>query len=97
MKTVAINSPKPYYERWPVDTPRGEREKFYIGEILLNRVRCLKCDTVIVSKHRHDFTTCPCGAVSVDGGSHYLKRVGNREDYVELSVPYADARQSGVL
>ncbi len=36
-----------------------------------NAIRCLSCDTVIESTHRHDFVTCPCGMVSVDGGLAY--------------------------
>lgn len=33
-----------------------------------NRVRCLSCDEVIESKFGHDYRTCSCGKVSVDGG-----------------------------
>lgn len=39
-----------------------------------NAARCPLCDTVIESRHRHDFNVCPCGALSVDGGLAYLKR-----------------------
>jgi len=42
--------------------------------IVRNSARCLGCDTEIVSAHVHDFVTCNCGALSVDGGNHYLKR-----------------------
>jgi len=45
----------------------------------------LKCGDIIESKDRHDFKFCSCGAVAVDGGKNYLKRLGNREDYEELS------------
>lgn len=44
--------------------------------IVQNAVICNKCDDFIVSKHRHDFVTCSCGAISVDGGQAYLRRVG---------------------
>ncbi len=44
--------------------------------IVQNAVICNKCDDFIVSKHRHDFVTCKCGAISVDGGQAYLRRVG---------------------
>ena len=27
-----------------------------------------------------------CGAVAVDGGKDYLKRIGSEEDYEELSI-----------
>ena len=39
-----------------------------------NRVKCLKCDDTIESKHVHDFVTCSCGNVSVDGGLDYSRR-----------------------
>lgn len=40
-----------------------------------NAVRCLDCGTVIESRHRHDFVTCECGRVSVDGGRDYRRVV----------------------
>lgn len=39
-----------------------------------NRVRALCCDVVIESKHQHDFVTCTCGKVSIDGGTGGLWR-----------------------
>lgn len=50
-----------------------------------NAVRCCKCDTVIESTYRHDFQTCPCGSVSVDGGQDYKRRLYTKGvDYEEL-------------
>lgn len=40
-----------------------------------NRVRCKHCDSVIESRRVHDFVTCKCGAVSVDGGQAYRRRL----------------------
>lgn len=51
-----------------------------------NAVKCLKCEQVIESKHRHDFKWCKCRAIAVDGGLAYLKRCGDLEDYEELST-----------
>ena len=34
-----------------------------------NRVRCLHCDDVIEATHQHDFKSCRCKAVSIDGGA----------------------------
>lgn len=45
--------------------------------IIQNAVTCLGCGDFIVSKHRHDFVTCTCGSISVDGGQAYLRRVGS--------------------
>lgn len=43
----------------------------------LNRIKCAKCGEIIVSMHRHDFVTCSCGSVSVDGGNDYCRYVGD--------------------
>ena len=43
-------------------------------KILRNAVRCKKCGDIIESKTRHEFQTCTCGNVSVDGGHIYLRR-----------------------
>ena len=42
--------------------------------IIRNSARCLRCGDEIESKHVHDFVTCKCGAISVDGGKEYFKR-----------------------
>lgn len=56
--------------------------------IYRNMVRCKKCGDIIESKTVHDFKSCSCGAVAVDGGKQYLRRCGNKEDYEELSLYY---------
>jgi len=58
--------------------------------IIQNAVTCLACGDLIVSKHRHDFVTCTCGAVSVDGGQSYLRRVGDFGNAVDLSWSLPD-------
>lgn len=54
-------------------------------KIRVNMVQCRKCGDVIVSRHRWDFVRCSCGAIAVDGGLEYLKRVGYPSDCKELS------------
>ena len=34
---------------------------------------CLVCNDTIISQHRHDYKSCSCGNVQVDGGSDYAK------------------------
>lgn len=56
------------------------------GKILVNKARCKKCNDVIESTHVHDFVTCKCSAISVDGGKEYLRRVAiDLQDIEELS------------
>lgn len=39
----------------------------------MGRAKCRKCNNIIESKHRHDYVTCSCGAISVDGGKDYFR------------------------
>lgn len=54
-------------------------------KIIVNKIKCNKCGDIIESTYRHDFKSCMCGAVAVDGGKDYLRRGGNREDWEDLS------------
>lgn len=62
--------------------------------IISNKARCKKCNTVIESKHRHDFVSCKCKAIFVDGGKDYLRRGFMSKDaeeyFEELSVTAED-------
>lgn len=35
-------------------------------KILVNKVRCKKCNDLIESKHSNDFKQCHCGAIFID-------------------------------
>ena len=54
--------------------------------IIRNAIRCKKCGDIIESTYRHDYIPCSCGACAVDGGHDYMRRVGNRDDWEDLSV-----------
>lgn len=59
--------------------------RFYsFYKLIKNSGKCTKCDTVLESKHRHDFVTCKCGNISIDGGPEYSRRVGGLSDYEDL-------------
>ena len=45
-----------------------------MSTIVRNRAKCLLCRDVIESKSRHQFVTCTCAALYVDGGTAYLRR-----------------------
>lgn len=53
--------------------------------IISNKIKCKKCGDIIESKNTNDYKRCSSGAVAVDGGKDYLKRIGNEKDYEELS------------
>ena len=54
-------------------------------KITTNKIKCKKCGDIIESIHVHDFKYCKCGEVAVDGGKAYLRRLGNRADWEEMS------------
>ena len=56
-----------------------------MSSIIRNRARCKKCNDTIESVHRHHFVSCRCGAIAVDGGRDYLRRLGEFADLEELS------------
>lgn len=37
-----------------------------------NRAKCRLCKDILESFHRHDYVTCRCGEISIDGGNDYL-------------------------
>lgn len=65
-------------------TSKEQRDKMFIGDIWINAAVCLKCKDYIRSLNKHDFRKCKCGAVAVDGGSHYARTMGNPEDMVRI-------------
>ncbi len=65
--------------------------------IIHNSARCRKCGDVIESHNRHDFVNCKCGAIAVDGGKDYLRRVGNPIDFDDLSETEPLCRDCGLL
>jgi hypothetical protein len=66
--------------------------------ILSNQAKCLLCGDVIHSAHRHDFRTCSCRNVSVDGGMDYIRRVyDDVEGIEEQSIEIPDAAYTACL
>ena len=45
-------------------------------EIARSRAQCMRCYHIIESHHRHDFVTCSCGTIFLDGGMDYVRYGG---------------------
>lgn len=55
--------------------------------ILRNSIKCNHCNDEIESKHRHDFVTCKCGKISVDGGKDYGRTMFTElSDFTDTSI-----------
>jgi hypothetical protein len=59
--------------------------KIKAKKLVFNAVQCAQCDDVVVSTHRHDFRYCKCGAIAVDGGLEYTRRIGDIYNAKDLS------------
>ena len=57
-------------------------------EIMCNQIECLSCGDKPFSRHRHDYSSCKCGKVAVDGGQRYLRRVG--VGYTDMSIVWPE-------
>lgn len=54
--------------------------------IIRNMAQCRKCGDILESRYTHDLKTCSCGAVSVDGGHEYIRRLGDYRNCLEMSI-----------
>lgn len=54
--------------------------------ILVNGIKCRKCDCIVYSRATHDMRYCECGAIAIDGGREYLKVSGNLDDVESVIV-----------
>ena len=58
-----------------------------VQKIKHNRASCKACGDVIESTHVHDFRSCKCGKIFVDGGREYI-RVGGDLNLIEDLCEY---------
>lgn len=65
-----------------------DRRILNVGDIWMNSAKCRKCEDVIVSANKHDYVSCKCGAIALDGGSWYSRNIGNPEDFESLLIPF---------
>ena len=46
-------------------------------KLIKNQWKCLYCNDIIESKHQHEYTTCKCSMSSCDGGTSYIRLIGD--------------------
>lgn len=58
-------------------------------KVIINKVCCKKCGSIIEFKHTHDFQRCSCGAIAIDGGTDYQRATwpagASVDDYIDFS------------
>ena len=60
-------------------------EPFHRYTITRNAVKCLICDDIVESRHRTEKKSCFCKCVTVEGGTDYIRRIGDPSYWIELS------------
>ena len=56
-----------------------------------NAIKCLVCNTILESKHRHDYVQCQCcNECAVDGGLDYQRTLAKDLDLVENLCEYVE-------
>ena len=65
-----------------------------VKKLIKNAFKCLYCGDVIESKHQHEYTTCQCGKSSCDGGTSYIRLVGDL-DMMQNMCEYVEVWEDG--
>ena len=69
-------------------------ENKLIKVLTKNSVKCLVCNTILESKHRHDFVMCPCpNETACDGGLEYQRALAMDLDLIEILSEYRTLTQ----
>lgn len=57
-----------------------------MDKIKRNAAHCLSCNTIIESQYTHEWVSCDCGNVFVDGGKSYIRRgIKDKSMYIDLT------------
>ena len=59
-----------------------------------NRWKCLYCNDIIESKHQYHFISCKCGKSSIDGGTEYIRLIGDL-NMIECMSEYVEVWEDG--
>lgn len=93
MKKAKVDMTVPDYHAFTnIDTPEAERRTKNVGDVWINAAVCHNCADFIRSRNRHDYVSCKCGNISVDGGSWYghMSFRDGQGSFTVVSVPYND-------
>ena len=58
-------------------------------------IQCPSCQSVIYSRARHDFHSCKCGDVSIDGGFDYTRFLFKKEK-PQVIIKYVQATRKAL-
>lgn len=59
-----------------------------------NKAQCKLCLDVLESKHVHDWVSCKCGAIFIDGGLDYIRIGGDLNNIIDM-CEYTEEKTNG--
>jgi hypothetical protein len=65
---------------------RDDKRNLPPKRLTLNSARCITCDQILVSKHRHDWVSCKGDHIFIDGGLAYQRAGGDFTVFQDLST-----------
>lgn len=57
----------------------------------INAVICVKCCDIIWSRAVHDFRTCTCGEIFIDGGFDYIRTNAGKTKIIDVDCTVQEA------
>jgi hypothetical protein len=50
---------------------------------MVNRAKCKLCQTILQTKHPHDYVTCNCGEITIGGGNEFFRaKIKSKENFL---------------
>lgn len=81
------------FEKAPKEFAVYLRKAMGAGPWRRNAVICNYCGDLCESTSRHHFAACGCGKTAADGGSAYLRRMGDNFEDVSVMWPWIEAER----
>lgn len=58
----------------------------------VNAIYCTSCKDTIYSRARHDYRSCSCGKIAIDGGFDYCKIIGKVTDFESKRIKIKETK-----
>lgn len=88
------NDTPDYHFSFRKDSSVAIRSSNRVGPIYANAIYCKECKTYVRSKNVHDYRMCKCteNPCGVDGGSQYMRRVGDCSKAIDMSILFDNVK-----
>lgn len=56
------------------------------------KIKCKLCKEIIWSEYTHDFRSCKCGAIAIDGGNDYTRIINPEKAIILKEKKYGNKK-----